>query len=161
MLVMRSMCRRGALLLISGGNQAFHARLVTGPEGAFILGDSNWEPAHRGLGEGDMKRQTVSAPFPPLCTSSSPLCNDQTLLQAGYRITNECPVKTVRTGFSRSLSALLAPQAATRGNSSSSKQDLKPASPQFVFFETPLYVPTRRSTTYVFGCALPLGGRFG
>lgn len=42
-LVMRSMCRRGALLLISGGSQAFHARLVIGPEGAFIPGDSNCE----------------------------------------------------------------------------------------------------------------------
>lgn len=51
-LVMRSMCRRGALLLISGGSQAFHARLVIGPEGAFILGDSNCERARRGFGEG-------------------------------------------------------------------------------------------------------------
>lgn len=51
-LVMRSMCRRGALLLISGGSQAFHARLVIGPEGAFILGDSNCERASRGFGGG-------------------------------------------------------------------------------------------------------------
>lgn len=42
-LVMRSMCRRGARLLISGGSRAFHARLVIGPEGAFIPGDSNCE----------------------------------------------------------------------------------------------------------------------
>lgn len=42
-LVMRSMCRRGAGLLISGGSRAFHARLVIGPEGAFIPGDSNCE----------------------------------------------------------------------------------------------------------------------
>ncbi|CAB1444756.1 unnamed protein product [Pleuronectes platessa] len=49
-LVMRSMCCRGALLLISGGSQAFHARLVIGPEGAFILGDSKCERAggHKG-----------------------------------------------------------------------------------------------------------------
>lgn len=48
-LVMRSMCRRGALLLISGGSQAFHARLVIGPEGAFILGDSNCEGGWGGV----------------------------------------------------------------------------------------------------------------
>lgn len=41
--VMRSLCCRGALLLISGGSQVFHARLVIGPEGAFIWDDSNCE----------------------------------------------------------------------------------------------------------------------
>lgn len=46
-LVMRNMCCRGALLLISGGSQAFHARLVIGPEGACIRGDSNRERAGR------------------------------------------------------------------------------------------------------------------
>lgn len=56
-LVMRSMCRRGALLLISGGSQAFHARLVIGPEGAFILGDSNCERASGGGGTGGGGRE--------------------------------------------------------------------------------------------------------
>lgn len=64
-LVMRSMCRRGALLLISGGSQAFHARLVIGPEGAFILGDSNCKRAGRGFGEGERReREKASAPSP-------------------------------------------------------------------------------------------------
>ncbi len=81
-LVMRSMCRRGALLLISGGSQAFHARLVIGPEGAFILGDSNCERAGRGFGGGvGGKREGESfSSLPPPCTSCSPPCNDQTLL---------------------------------------------------------------------------------
>lgn len=57
-LVMRSMCRRGALLLISGGSQAFHARLVIGPEGAFILGDSNCERASGGGGPGEGEERT-------------------------------------------------------------------------------------------------------
>ncbi|KAK5910446.1 hypothetical protein CesoFtcFv8_004279 [Champsocephalus esox] len=55
-LVMRSMCRRGALLLISGGSQAIHAQLVIGPEGAFILGDSNCERAGK-EGGGGVKRE--------------------------------------------------------------------------------------------------------
>ena len=67
MLVMRSMCRRGALLLISGGSQAIHARLVIGPEGAFILGDSNCERAGKGGGSEKRKeREKASAPFPRL-----------------------------------------------------------------------------------------------
>lgn len=72
-LVMRSMCRRGALLLISGGSQAFHARLVIGPEGAFILGDSNCERASRGFGEGGSEGggESFSSP-PPLRTSCPP-----------------------------------------------------------------------------------------
>lgn len=68
-LVMRSMCRRGARLLISGGSRAFHARLVIGPEGAFIPGDSNCEgSAGRGGGasgkEGGMKPPSLP-PTPP------------------------------------------------------------------------------------------------
>lgn len=69
-LVMRSMCRRGALLLISGGSQAFHARLVIGPEGAFILGDSKCKRAGKGLGGGSKERgrklQLPYLPSPPL-----------------------------------------------------------------------------------------------
>lgn len=69
-LVMRSMCRRGALLLISGGSQAFHARLVIGPEGAFILGDSNCERASGaggGLGRGtEERRRKLQLPSPSL-----------------------------------------------------------------------------------------------
>lgn len=72
-LVMRSMCRRGALLLISGGSQAFHARLVIGPEGAFILGDSNCERAGRGFWGGGAKRERESfGSLPPPCTSCPP-----------------------------------------------------------------------------------------
>lgn len=85
-LVMRSMCRRGALLLISGGSQAFHARLVIGPEGAFILGDSNCERASGGGGDrGRGKRGQKKAAAAPSPTSLPPVpfCNDQTLLQAG------------------------------------------------------------------------------
>lgn len=74
-LVMRSMCRRGALLLISGGSQAFHARLVIGPEGAFILGDSKCKRAGKGFGGrgggGEAKErgrnlQLPYVPSPPL-----------------------------------------------------------------------------------------------
>lgn len=80
-LVMRSMCCRGALLLISGGSQAFHARLVIGPEGAFILGDSNCERAGRGFGEvGSEERGRKPRLPPPSLYLMSPLCNDQTLL---------------------------------------------------------------------------------
>lgn len=87
-LVMRSMCRRGALLLISGGSQAFHARLVIGPEGAFILGDSNCERASRGFGERETMREGESfSSLPPLCTSCPPsamikrYCRQSTELQ--------------------------------------------------------------------------------
>lgn len=73
-LVMRSMCRRGALLLISGGSRAFHARLVIRPEGAFILVDSNCERAGMVGGWGAQReREKASAPFPPPCTSCPPL----------------------------------------------------------------------------------------
>lgn len=70
-LVMRSMCRRGALLLISGGSQAFHARLVIGPEGAFILGDSKCKRAGKGFWGGESKErgrnlQLPYLPSPPL-----------------------------------------------------------------------------------------------
>lgn len=107
-LVMRSMCRRGALLLISGGSQAFHARLVIGPEGAFILGDSNCERASRGVLGGEARREGESfGSLPPSLYLLSPLCHDQTLLYAGYRITNECPVETAGTGFSCSLRSAL------------------------------------------------------
>lgn len=72
-LVMRSMCCRGALLLISGGSQAFHARLVIGPEGAFILGDSNCERVGKGFGEGEWsERENVLSSLPPPCTSCPP-----------------------------------------------------------------------------------------
>lgn len=76
-LVMRSMCRRGALLLISGGSQAFHARLVIGPEGAFILGDSNCERASRGLG-GAMRDEKAWAPSPLSAPPAPP-----TMIKAG------------------------------------------------------------------------------
>lgn len=86
--VMRSMCRRGALLLISGGSQAFHARLVIGPEGAFILGDSNCERVSRGFGEGEVKREGESfSSLPPTDTSCPPsalikqYCRQSTELQ--------------------------------------------------------------------------------
>lgn len=71
-LVMRSMCRRGALLLISGGSQAFHARLVIGPEGAFILGDSKCKRAGKGFGgrgEAKERGRNLQLPYvlsPPL-----------------------------------------------------------------------------------------------
>lgn len=67
-LVMRSMCRRGALLLISGGSQAFHARLVIGPEGAFILGDSKCKRAGKGFGGrggGQRARRNLQLPYVP------------------------------------------------------------------------------------------------
>lgn len=71
-LVMRSMCRRGALLLISGGSQAFHARLVIGPEGAFILGDSNCERASRGDRGGGSEARRRRLRLPPPRRSLSP-----------------------------------------------------------------------------------------
>lgn len=77
-LVMRSMCRRGALLLISGGSQAFHARLVIGPEGAFILGDSKCKRAGKGFGGRGGRPKSEGETFSSL-TSRPPLCNDQTL----------------------------------------------------------------------------------
>lgn len=71
-LVMRNMCCRGALLLISGGSQAFHARLVIGPEGACIRGDSNCERAGREFGEGEQRERVKAyAPVPLPCSSCS------------------------------------------------------------------------------------------
>lgn len=92
-LVMRSMCRRGALLLISGGSQAFHARLVIGPEGAFIQGDSNCERASGGVCRGGKRgeREKASSPSPPLFYLLSPsamikhYCRQRTELQTSVQ----------------------------------------------------------------------------
>lgn len=71
-LVMRNMCCRGALLLISGGSQAFHARLVIGPEGACIRGDSNCKRVGREFEEGEQRERVKAyAPVPLPCSSCS------------------------------------------------------------------------------------------
>lgn len=80
-LVMRSMCRWGALLLISGGSQAFHARLVRGGQRGHWYWVTaiarGWEGAFRGSAE--RERERFTAPF-SLLVRPVPLCHDQMLL---------------------------------------------------------------------------------
>lgn len=111
-LVMRSMCRRGALLLISGGSQAFHARLVIGPEGAFILGDSKCKRAGKGFGGrggGQRARAKPSAPLRPVPPSA---------MIKRYRQGTELQMSVLWQELeldSTTFFALLSPQVATRG----------------------------------------------
>lgn len=112
-LVMRSMCRRGALLLISGGSQAFHARLVIGPEGAFILGDSKCKKAGKGFGGrggGQRARAKPSAPLRPVPPSA--------MIKRYYRQGTESQMSVLWQQLeldSTTFFALLSPQVATRG----------------------------------------------
>lgn len=83
-LVMRSMCRRGARLLISGGSRAFHARLVIGPEGAFIPGDSNCEGSAGWAVGASGKEGGSEASLAPFDSAGIKRCSSR-----GRRITNE------------------------------------------------------------------------
>lgn len=116
-LVMRSMCRRGALLLISGGSQAFHARLVIGPEGAFILGDSNCKRASKGgfFGEGEQReRERRERSLPALCTSCPPSAMIKRYCRQGAELQMSVLWKWLELDPA-ALIALLSPQVAMRG----------------------------------------------
>lgn len=73
-LVMRSMCRWGALLLISGGSQAFHARLVRGGQRGHWYWVTaiarGWEGAFRGSAE---REREIHSSLLSSCTSCAPL----------------------------------------------------------------------------------------